>query len=513
MTKQLLLFFASYIALLSSVSAQIKEGYLQPKTFSASETVCSLANRIYLNIGTDGHFEKYPKQQTIVKLDLELNVLDSLDVNAHLNILTGHFLYCQKMIETANNELTAIINETDEDSVNTTQQVYYRTHVIQFDTNLVIQNHFTIGDTADVVRLLEVKKHNDSLYFLGYRYSTFSKIFYQQIVKTNNDGSWQQLYEFHDSVFASNNFFTQIEWYQDKVLIGLDANFNGHPNIGVFSKKFNLIHKVNSFDSASPATYKPWSGFFIPQSNNPPFTIGTSTTHISVIPGITFNMATSYLDSNLSLSKIDTFQFSGTDTRYYNNPKAYYDGFDYNTTDSVFLVMAGQWMDAGYYTQTDSNDIYIYNYNGSTHQLNWMKVYNSGYNNNYMASGEVLPGNRYLVVLNEYNWDKMITDNMAVHLMILNYKGDILSETRLKVPNTKLQVFPNPASTFLNIKLPETENTVFSYELVSIGGSKVSSGLLSPENPTINVRQIPAGTYILRCSSSQSQLEQKVVIE
>lgn len=224
-------------------------------------------------------------------------------------------------------------------------------------------------------------------------------------------------------------------------------------------------------------------------------------------------MAVSHLDSNLNLSQMDTFKFSGKDYRYYNNPRAWFDAFDYNTTDSVFLVMAGQWMDPNYYNQTDSNDIYIYNYNGTTHQLNWMKVYNSGYNNSLVASGEVLPGNKYLVVLNEYNWDKMSIDNMAVHLMILNNKGDILSETRLKVPNTKLQVFPNPASTFITVKLPENENTVFSYELVSIGGSKVSSGLLSPENTKIDVRQIPAGTYILRCSSGKSQLEQKVVIE
>lgn len=497
--------------IISSCYGQSNEVFLQPKTFSASETVCSVSNRIYLNIGTEGRFEKYPKQQTIVKLDLELNVLDSLDVNAHLNILPGHFLYCQKMIETGNNELTAIVNETDEDSVNTNQQVYYRTHVIQFDTNLVVQNHFTIGDTADVVRLLEVKKHNDSLYFLGYRYSTFSKIFYQQIVKTNNDGSWQHLYEFHDSVFAFGNYFTNIEWYQDKVLIGLDASFSGHPNIAVFTNKFDLLKKINSHDSTYLSTFKPWSGFFISQDSTPPMTIGTAATWIS--PGYSFNMAVSHLDVNFSLTEIDTFRYSLKDTRYYNNPKAYYDGFDYNTTDSVFLVMAGQWMDAGYYTQTDSNDIYIYNYNGSTHQLNWMKVYNSGYNNNYMAAAEVLPGNRYLVVLNEYNWDKMSIDNMAVHLMILDYKGDILSETRLKVPNTKLKVFPNPASTFITVKLPENENTVFSYELVSIGGSKVLSGLLSPENTKIDVRQIPAGTYILRCCSGKSQLEQKVVIE
>lgn len=507
MTKQLLLFFASYIALLSSVSAQIKEGYLQPKTFSASETVCSLGNRIYLNVATDGYFETYPLHQSILKLDLELNVLDSLNVNAVLGTSAGHYLYCPKMIETGINELTILVTE-----INIAQQNESKTHVVQFDTNLVMQNYFTIGDTSNLVRHVEVKKHNDSLYFLGFRYDSSSSQTYQQIVKTNHNGSSQHLYEFHDSIFGHNYFFNNIEWYQDKVFIGFDANYGELPNIGIFSKQFELIKKVSSYIPTDSASLKPWSGFFIPQGNNPPITIGTSVT-APYSPGTSFNMAVSHLDSNLNLSQMDTFKFSGKDYRYYNNPRAWFDAFDYNTTDSVFLVMAGQWMDPNYYNQTDSNDIYIYNYNGTTHQLNWMKVYNSGYNNSLVASGEVLPGNKYLVVLNEYNWDKMSIDNMAVHLMILNNKGDILSETRLKVPNTKLQVFPNPASTFSTVKLPENENTVFSYELVSIGGSKVSSGLLSPENTKIDVRQIPAGTYILRCSSSQTQLEQKVVIE
>lgn len=103
--------------------------------------------------------------------------------------------------------------------------------------------------------------------------------------------------------------------------------------------------------------------------------------------------------------------------------------------------------------------------------------------------------------ISDYNPDVNITEAGVDHFFIVEqeYLGG-------ETPHSSdLTIYPNPASNefFVDGLQDETE-----YEMVSIGGSMVSAGVLSPTNNSIDTRSIQDGVYFVRLGNQT----QKIVI-
>ncbi len=70
-------------------------------------------------------------------------------------------------------------------------------------------------------------------------------------------------------------------------------------------------------------------------------------------------------------------------------------------------------------------------------------------------------------------------------------------------------ISPNPASDFINLKLPQAEGTIFIY---SANGHLVHEGTVTEKSMTINTRKLESGNYIVKYKSGEEVLTAKIVI-
>jgi hypothetical protein len=279
--------------------------------------------------------------------------------------------------------------------------------------------------------------------------------------------------------------------------------FNSQSAFAVLDSNFQLMDSTSIYDPGFE-TALPNSGYIIPRMQNSTLCIGSAVTYQNTPPvgGYHWSMGVGFIDSNFQFSRIDTFRFSGHDARLpsgYINPKPNLNALAYVTTDSLLLAMTGQEFLKGMGAiDRTANDVYIYNYNADLERLNWYRTYNNGYCQSSLTPVEALPNNRYLVILNEYNWDKYPYDNLSIHLMILNGNGDLINNPELPTHRQALRVFPNPCQERVWVEnLEPAPKGSYSYELVDMSGALVETGdILSTGE--IHFRQQFGGMHLLR---------------
>jgi hypothetical protein len=70
--------------------------------------------------------------------------------------------------------------------------------------------------------------------------------------------------------------------------------------------------------------------------------------------------------------------------------------------------------------------------------------------------------------------------------------------------NLNISTYPNPTSSFLNIKIQGIQENTLSYKLFNILGKLLISGDIKNNTAEINVEQLPSATYLLRVSNSNN---------
>ncbi|MEI6765733.1 MAG: T9SS type A sorting domain-containing protein [Bacteroidota bacterium] len=82
-------------------------------------------------------------------------------------------------------------------------------------------------------------------------------------------------------------------------------------------------------------------------------------------------------------------------------------------------------------------------------------------------------------------------------------------------PETDVQIYPNPASTFVNVNLPEGSNEHFTLDIYNVQGVKVSSEQMTGTSNIINVSDqgFASGMYFFRISGNGMNCAQKVLIK
>lgn len=88
-----------------------------------------------------------------------------------------------------------------------------------------------------------------------------------------------------------------------------------------------------------------------------------------------------------------------------------------------------------------------------------------------------------------------------------------IEEKATRTPTIK--VFPNPAKTYISIKLPPNlSGNNFIIEVLSVEGKRVSAEMITGENKIIhyNVDNLPDGIYFLRVKSEKETFIQKMIV-
>jgi hypothetical protein len=71
--------------------------------------------------------------------------------------------------------------------------------------------------------------------------------------------------------------------------------------------------------------------------------------------------------------------------------------------------------------------------------------------------------------------------------------------------NQKLKgIYPNPSNGLVHFKVSALEQESFEVQLFNLQGSLVLSSTIDNSNPSLDLRSLPAGSYVLRTNSGQS---------
>jgi hypothetical protein len=135
-------------------------------------------------------------------------------------------------------------------------------------------------------------------------------------------------------------------------------------------------------------------------------------------------------------------------------------------------------------------DNYEYYQNNS-----WLIVYKDVYSNTYDAADRLfevigLSWNNSSNIL-EYNFKRQFLDY-----------GDISGIQEMK--NDSEQLFPNPATTFLNVNKLGIQFS--SFDIIDIKGNIVNSGSINDDNAQIDVSILTSGLYFVRLNNSQRSI-------
>lgn len=211
------------------------------------------------------------------------------------------------------------------------------------------------------------------------------------------------------------------------------------------------------------------------------------------------------LDPNLMIYSLDNNTLETDTLIRINNidgdSKIYGTSASLGSFDAIICLNPDYHVD--YKTDIESSLIFKRFRNG---KLDWSKTF---INSNYLRALDIVALDSCMVMIvgSIYNHDGLGTLQGFVAKFDCN--GDIIS-SNLNSKAMPLPLYPNPTINYINIDLKLIGCPRSHYLLSSMSGLVVDSGIL--EGNTINVSEIPAGTYILSLICNEQQITRKVIV-
>lgn len=496
-----------------NVKGQEIEKYIHTKPFTFSSASLYLNNHVFFNKAENQIWDLLPINQKIFKADLSLNIIDSVDLKNLLSISASDYLECFQL-KPIDNELSLLLTQFYPDSTNFFGYLHKSHHVI-LDSNLGLVHHSIYDLESTGLQLVDVEVVGDKKFFVGW-VATDSNSSSCIVSHPYNDSSYQISY-YPDSLFSNPQVFANLSYLDSVFAVSLSSTYGSTTErIAIIDTSLKIQKLVDMYDPRGEPVYFPNFGFMVKRDNKLPIYIS------SVVGDYPFGqnqpymlMGAGFMDAQYDFTRIDTFSFSGKHSKSPSgliNPKPWLEAFGCNTIDSCLLVMAGQEMLYGFgFPDKFANDVYFYNYNATLEGLNWTQVYNNGYTHASILSVTALPDNKYLVILNEYNWDKYSYDNLSIHLMIINGNGDLINQKENPHSRVPLSAYPNPFQDRVVIDNLPNDHKSYQYVLVTTSGQEVSRGEIRSTGE-ISFKEKHTGPHVLRVYSAQELIQSLLVI-
>ncbi len=489
----------SCLAYPTKSTSQISERYINKTPFTFSSACETLGNYIYYNRASNLIWDLHSYDQWLYKVDTLLSDVDSLNLNSVIGIDSSSFTECYR-IKRIDDALHILIAEYVIDSSNYFGFRYATNH-IEIDSNLnIISKQKYVGTNGSGIQLSDLLIIHNCKYLFGWISSDSS--FYPCVIKQPLDDSIYSITQFTDSL-PQKSVFANGYFIDSKLAVSIGSNYGSTINrLAILDTNLDVLNLVDMYDPTGEPVYFPNVGFLVDRNLSHPIYLS------SVVGDYPFGqnqpymlMGAGIMDSQLNFTRIDTFSFSGHNSTSPNgtiNPKPTLQACNYANIDSILLVMPGQEMLYGFgYADKFANDVHLYNYNATSEDLNWHRIYNNGYTQSSFSPVATLPNNKYLVILNEYNWDKYNYDNLSIHLMILNSQGDLLEQKDKAFSRMPIYAYPNPFQGKLQLEnLPKSTGELH-YSLINSTGQEIDVGSI-PEDGQLFLQPQLSGTYILR---------------
>ena len=479
--------------------SQIIERYIHNESFTFSSACETLDGYIYFNKASNYLWDIHAYEHWLIKTDTLLSDVDSLDLISALGIDSSTYTECYR-IKLIDNHLHLLLAEYVSDN-NIYSGFRYETRHVVFDSNLnILYQQKYKGQNGIGLHLSDLLIIDNSKYLAGWLSN--SSGFFPCMIKQSLQDSSYYLKSYADSL-PFKSFLPNL-YYTDSVLvISLGSNFGSTTDrMVVMDTSLNIVKLVDMYDPTGEPVYIPNTGFLIQRKYSTPVYLSSAVGDYPFGQNQPYMlMGAGVMDNQLNFTRIDTFMFSGHNSvspKGTINPKPTLQACNHTTVDSVLLVMPGQEMIYGYgYSDRFANDVHFYNYNASSENLNWHKVYNNGYTHSSFTPVATLPNNRFVVILNEYNWDKYPYDNLSIHLMIINGNGDLIALKENPFSRERITAFPNPFHARIQLRGLPRSISGFEYRLVDSSGKEVSSGHVG-HSGMINLNRRHPGAHILR---------------
>lgn len=517
--KPLISLFLIFIASNAELSAQLTERYLKTDTFNMSSSCAVIGDNIYLTYGTHPYFNINPYKQQLIRLDDHLNLIDSFSLDGFYKGAAFESIYTSRL-KNIDDTLYLLGIRSFADSVN-----FLRTEfiAIRLTSQLNPLDTLILSESSLNFDLQDVVKSNGHLYFSGERWNQSASSFKSILLKTSLNLELLNYREHQLAVDSSMSaFLGAIHVIDDSILVVSTSTFRGHnKNLTLFDTSLNHLTSTKFNDPAKPNLTFNRTGEFVSDSSGNLHLVSTSSHYRQDLPpplyvGDHYNIAVLHLNDQLHHTWTDTLSFCGYN---YNlggsisstNPIFHYDGLSCRIPDSCFIAVSGQNVFTEDFEGQHLNEIYLYNLNLNSGQTNWQKVLTS-HTTGHHTSTDILPGNRYVLVLNEYDWTNYSYPSTSVHVMILDGQGSILTEREFS-PSPKVKVYPNPASQFFVVEMKNPDDR-YRYEILSTSGETLQQGSAFDGIPVNLNPNLARGTYLLSIyTETQKHHTQKLFLK
>jgi uncharacterized protein YuzB (UPF0349 family) len=111
---------------------------------------------------------------------------------------------------------------------------------------------------------------------------------------------------------------------------------------------------------------------------------------------------------------------------------------------------------------------------------------------------------------NDGDFDLMVGDTTGNFIYFKNNLINGVNE--INCPNFSFEVYPNPAHEQLTI-LATVSDQNFTFKLFEISGKLIKEAVMTNNKLAINIKEVPAGTYIIELSDKNSVSRKKLIIK
>lgn len=102
--------------------------------------------------------------------------------------------------------------------------------------------------------------------------------------------------------------------------------------------------------------------------------------------------------------------------------------------------------------------------------------------------------------------------NSVLYIDNLSFDNLISSVSEQNL-NTRLSLYPNPASDIVTLNIDNMNNVDFTLNIYNVSGSLVKSGILKQDNRQINIGDLSNGIYMFEIKSKEWTEKQKLIIK
>lgn len=444
----------------------------------------------------------------IVKMDENLNRVDSFDLRQYLNVPYLAPCWIQSIQKMGYN-LDVTFGWSEFNQGNFTGY----NGILTLDDNLnVLSLH---GDSASLnghFRANGSVVWNNQKY--AYGQSRVNGLLLPSFVKLVDIQDTTQYFQMTNAVDSINMSIEQ--YYDAEVLSDGNLLLKTPMTFQVYDGNFNLVssgrtgnqgvvprwsENLSSTNQNIPKLFKDVNGEVKGVGFGTYLDSGSSSTS-GYADGLCFILSSPSATSSTSL--VDTFNIPFPNLTAGVSKYVGFDYYDISDPSELLFVMRTR-RNSQFNTQ-DSGVITIGSIDPITHQLNWMKNYSNGYNFDTWCVIDRFDDGRILLGFLEYNWGTWSYPRKVFHWVLLD------SDATISVPEDlhldfELTASPNPVNSSFTIEGIEHISGKVEFKLIDALGRLIHAGVVSPHGSvTLDRTSIPSGQYVLSLSNEENQL-------